>query len=422
MSRILLYRDNYGLVLSVEDNSFTDFSEFVRFINRNKLNVVKYEKNNLYLEVANFKIKIENFQRVIVEPELQEFRKKLSSIYFNKKMTLCRTSHKKTIINSKLLASIALSSVLIASSVHNISFDSTKSDFQIQEEIISEISLLDEFPNHDYLITRLNLNHDDLKKYEEQFELTTSQILNIIADVYDYTQDFDLSTMIENEIKFRSEISGLKSIFPDLSNSDFKDYCYDFGLDYDKISPYISENKSYFENNKMLDDEFAIKLFLYDFTNDLGVVRTHNYDKSQIEELLINEFLKYGVDDPETLTTMLAVFRTETGHGTSNLLFNGNNFGGHKRLIVENDKKVSVNIIYATPEIGVFRFFEVFERIKSQAYDKCLKDGLNVDNMSLEEIMSRIYAPGDETWLKLVKDLKFSVKDDYDSFEKGRSK
>lgn len=103
---------------------------------------------------------------------------------------------------------------------------------------------------------------------------------------------------------------------------------------------------------------------------------THDMDK-----LIEAECMKVGIDE----TTAIAIARLETGHYTSRLFTESNNFGG-----MGNGKRYYT---YETPEDGAEAFVKM---IKSYA-DK---------GMDTPKKMQKTYCPNNEAWADMVEELK----------------
>lgn len=100
-----------------------------------------------------------------------------------------------------------------------------------------------------------------------------------------------------------------------------------------------------------------------------------------MDNLIEAECMKLGIDE----TTAIAIARLETGHYTSRLFTESNNFGG-----MGNGKRYYT---YETPEDGAEAFTKM---IKSYA-DK---------GMDTPKKMQKTYCPNNEAWADMVEELK----------------
>lgn len=420
MARIIISADHSGLVLDSFDNSFSSFQHFLEFLEYNSIKVIKYEKDNLYFEVQNFKVKIESYSKVIYHPELESLKDRIKRIYFNKKMRLEKQKHKKVVITRTALGSVLLGSLLVYS-LNNVNFDFLKQEKALEKMVIEQAVVVE-------ASVPLSSNVDNtylLKMVGKALGLDEVSINYIISsnliDAKSINNVENAREKIAESLVFLNDFKTVTTVLPDLTLSQFQYFCYEFDLDYKYIAKEIVLNKTFF-SEKFVNSEFALKLFMYDYTIGKEIVRTNEYNRDEIEKMLIAEFNKYEITAEEDIATMLAIFRLETSHGESQLCRKANNFGGHKKYRVIDEEIINTPIYYATPEIGIFRFFEVYERIKKQAFKKMKNLQINKDATELEDVLRMVYAPEELDWSDLVKDVKKTVIEDYsfDLLKKGR--
>ena len=103
---------------------------------------------------------------------------------------------------------------------------------------------------------------------------------------------------------------------------------------------------------------------------------THNMD-----EMLYKQCKKYGVDE----VLAISIARLETGHYTSRLFTESNNFGG-----MGNGKRYYT---YKSPEDGAKAFVKMIKAYADKGMDTPKK-------------MQKTYCPNNEAWADMVEELK----------------
>ena len=101
----------------------------------------------------------------------------------------------------------------------------------------------------------------------------------------------------------------------------------------------------------------------------------------EMDKLIEAECMKLGIDEQ----TAIAIARLETGHYTSRLFTESNNFGG-----MGNGKRYYT---YETPEDGAEAFVNMI---------KCYAD----KGMDTPRKMQKTYCPNNEAWADMVEELK----------------
>ena len=124
------------------------------------------------------------------------------------------------------------------------------------------------------------------------------------------------------------------------------------------------------------------------------------------EDLILEMARMYGIEDEDTLLTMIAIFRLETGNGTSELLLEKNNFGG----IRGNDGNF---LAYPSAMSGSQAFVKTIlnrrdERIQAHIYN---------DQQTLAENISSVYCTelvsDDVTWHGQVDGIVTRLKEEH---------
>jgi hypothetical protein len=191
--------------------------------------------------------------------------------------------------------------------------------------------------------------------------------------------------------------------------SNIEEYSEMFFIDEEKALEIIESNKEEVENEYVNEEVGIIRVLASHFHDDTSISKTPIVsDITPLErEKLIIQFAKvHGVSDVDTLATMLAVHRLETGKGTSPACIEKNNFGG---LRARNRKTGKYYVMsFKTPEIGAEAMVRTFLNIKQ----KSLNSKNYKPNSSLEENMNKIYC-GEDTWPSKVTDLKREVISEY---------
>jgi len=156
---------------------------------------------------------------------------------------------------------------------------------------------------------------------------------------------------------------------------------------------------------------------LFSYSNNNGILSVYTNDKEiredmnqQEKEEKIIEFCNNLSLCDDDISLILAVFREETGNGTSYRCINDNNYGGI-RIYGEEGCNGEYGM-YSTPEFGAYRHVKcIFNKLKN------IRGNGNND---LESVVyefaynyNRDYA---STYSSKILNWIYSVRDDYDSF------
>lgn len=148
----------------------------------------------------------------------------------------------------------------------------------------------------------------------------------------------------------------------------------------------------------------AVATVYWDKKDDWGLDQTptvENLSKQEREQIIVDMAVLHGMDDEETLATILAIHRLETGHGTSNLCVYQNNQGG----IVSNGSFLS----YPTTVAGA----ESFVRTVKNRRNTLMGEGTYNYNNTLAENIKDYYCteemPGAGPWDDEVDNIKMSI-------------
>lgn len=180
-----------------------------------------------------------------------------------------------------------------------------------------------------------------------------------------------------------------------------------FFLDYNTVLASIRENHDKIAYESMTEEAGIIEVISEAYYNDDTIDKTPIVSDltSQDREGLLLEFAKaYGISEEDTLATILAIYRLETGRGTSEACIQYNNYGG----LMTSKNGNNVLRKFKTAEIGaisqIATFFNILEKSKKrESYDP---------NRPMEENLFPIYCP-EESWVEKVRKIKLEVYEDY---------
>lgn len=188
-----------------------------------------------------------------------------------------------------------------------------------------------------------------------------------------------------------------------------KEYSSMFFIEYDKALNIIKENEAIIKTEYQNQEVGIIRVLAEEFYNN------NNIDKSPIvsdistlerEKLLIKFANVHGITSTDTLATMIAIYRLETGNGTSDACIYKNNFGGLRAMDEESGSYYVMS--FKTKEIGAEAFVKTFINIRNISIDSKHYN----PNRSLEQNMNRIYC-GESSWANKISELKNEVINEY---------
>lgn len=218
-----------------------------------------------------------------------------------------------------------------------------------------------------------------------------------------YTRDFSKELAIYQSLQQMAE----QKQEDEFDNLIYK-YSTIFGLNYDEVYLLVKE-----QEDEVKSDYINVELGV--LTIITGIYKENKtIDKSPIksdisteerEQLLLKYASIYGLNDVDTIATLLAVYRLETGRGTSNACVKKNNFGGLRA----QGKNGYYILSYRSPEIGAIAMVRTFVSIMN----KSINSKYYNPNKSLEHNMNRIYCGAPE-WAVQVGIIKKEVLKDYD--------
>lgn len=343
----------------------------------------KYITDLLNVEIRNFKILdnllvvktnddlivIKDYLQINHDRVFKNFNKKLSSFNLkklaNKNLTLERdTHHKKANITTKVLCYAALTGVLMLP---------------------------------------LSLNASD--HYNNEINKNTESIVGtlILEPKLSAQPEVIEQEIVIEEVKVDPEEEYFKTKVKEYSDMYF--------IDYNRALALIEENKDSIENDYTNEEVGIIRIFAEEFYNNSNTdksVEVSDISSLEREKLLLSFAKVHGIDDIDTVATILAIHRLETGNGKSEACINKNNFGG---LRAKGNNGYYV-MSFKTPEIGAEAMINSFIKIQNRAMKKSNYN----PNRPLEQNINSIYC-GESSWPGKVKELKNEVINDYNLSE-----
>ena len=138
----------------------------------------------------------------------------------------------------------------------------------------------------------------------------------------------------------------------------------------------------------------------YDLDKQTPIISDKTPEQREQDLIDVARYI-YGIEDTNLLNCIIAIHRTETGHGTENLTIQKNNLGGNLSP-AKGDPDTAVINTYKTNEIGAESMIRNFLII----YDKCLyNEECNVLD-SIPVFMSKVYCTHTlKEWALLVTEL-----------------
>lgn len=223
----------------------------------------------------------------------------------------------------------------------------------------------------------------------------------------------EIMTPKESFISAELEIEPTSVVSRSLSSEEIQfmnvvqEYSRVYSLDYDTALKVIRENQQRIENESITEEAGIIQVLAETYSNDDSIDKKpiiENIPSSTREALLLEYAGAYGISDEDTLATILAIYRLETGRGTSDALMKYNNYGG----LMYSRNGESVLCRFQTAEIGaaaqIKTFFDILEKSKN-------RDSYH-PNKPLEENLYPVYCP-EESWVGKIKEMKKEVYSDY---------
>ena len=181
-------------------------------------------------------------------------------------------------------------------------------------------------------------------------------------------------------------------------------YC---NISYDDAVSILSNNYSSFSDYNSLEDYIMSGLF--DGASDLGMLSSYcteglikkDMSRDEMESIMIDMCDVMGMSDDD-IKIVLAIFRWETGHGTSGLCVNCNNYGG-----IKIGNKFG---IYQTPEFGMYKAIKCVRWHIKTSRDK----GYTDINSIVSDMSYRYCYDTAHEWANKINSMIYSIDEYYD--------
>ena len=337
---------------------------------------IRNSSNLLFVKTNDDLVVIENYQQLNHDKVFKSFNEKVLNYTISKKIgnkniaLQKKSNHKRAVINKKVIGIVLVVGMFVMSS-GSLAGDNEYTSTTVTNKQFSKAQ------------------ESDLSAETEMRDQEIHEHIEIQKKA------------MENTPKISPEEEYYQSKIKEYSNMYF--------IDYNRALEVIEEHKEEIKNGYVNQEVGIIRVLANEFTNDSGIdkmiVRS---DISALErEKSILKFAKvHEIKDVNTLATMLAVYRLETGNGTSPACVDQNNYGG---LRARDSKTGNYYILsFKTSEIGAEAFVNSFLKIKRMTQSS---RGYN-PNLSLEANMNHIYC-GEASWTVKVGELKAEVINDY---------
>ncbi len=306
-------------------------------------------------------------------------KKRLFKILSNN-VNLIKNKNKQIINNDlfKLIASSTLSLGILGS----ISYiNSKREEQQLKTQLDSVARLSSELD-----ISLIKSDSNDTLYIDIQKQIAHFQKQQVI-------QNLTKQTISERKVKLTNQTG--------IDNSVIREYADMYFMNYDTVKAIYNDNYNEIINSDNSELSLLLKVKDAFYSND-------SIDKTSIitnlspeeKEAYIIKIAKevYKVEDEDTYALLLAIYRLETGHGTSKRCVQDNNPGGVR--------EGTEFLTFKTFEIGV----ECFVRNTLKVRDLALADDSNLENVVYS--MQPIYCPGEIAWAIEVESIKNSILDD----------
>ncbi len=436
MKKIIYLKEDDGKILYMEQCGETIQEAYItKFkINSKIVNLRIEEQRILTLLDSKTLIIVDNIE-MLKNPVLKNLKNDIQTEIFVRvckrvakktKLSLNRVSQsKRLVVTSALAATFMLTSFSVSDRKDSSAavFNDDVSIGQMgssQIDITSSLSESKETSNKRFisdgtsietLENRMNFLNGNLYVVEENSseENRTEDILNEYFDqVYVEVNDSSVYQKL-NGIETPETIEEKDLVQENETEEDtiIKKYADMYFIDYEDAKRFVEEELE--EINEKETFELGVINCLknhhwYDDTLNIDKTPIISEKTKEEKETIMLEFANiYGIYDEDTLATLIAINRWETGLGTSEVYINYNNCGG----VMESGKFIR----YKTFEIGAEAFVRTFLNIKNSVLEKAsnYEYGFN-PSYTLEGNMVGVYNGGpsaeQESWLGGVKEQK----------------
>ena len=354
----------------VIDSKSYNAEERIKNLLNIKIDNLKYIDNLLFVKTNDDLVVIENYSQLNHDKVFKSFNKQASTFTINKNLlnkniTLQKKSnHKRAIINPKALCAAAIVGILILSPSLIIESDNNNNMVPSSKAIVEQQPILN-----------IGINDND-------------NILDIARKAS------PKPTISPDEEYFQKKI---------------EEYSTMYSIDYDHALELFKENEEKIKTEYVNQEVGIIRVLAEELLNDSKINKKPEVSKiTPLErEKLLLQFAKiHEIKDSDTLATMLAIYRLETGNGTSPACIHKNNFGGLRARNSETGEYYVLS--FKTPQIGAEAMVSNFLRMKQIARNNKHYS----PSRSLELNMNYIYC-GERSWPIKVQELKEEVIIDY---------
>lgn len=386
--RIIIGRNNKDYYYSIRERlnetwiviESKDYNaeESIRDLLNIEIETLKYFNNLLFVKTNDDLVVVENYSQLNHDKVFKSFnervkKKLINTNLMNKQKALQKKSnHKKAIISSKVICMTAIISAILLSSSLTIEGDGNIGMTPIATKQWTGIKQKD-----GPYIKAPNIVANPILSI-----LTTSRKVPVIPKTNPEEEYF------QNKIK---EYSGM------------------YNIDEKRALQLIVENEEKIKTEYVNQEVGIIRVFALEMLNDPNISKEPEVsDVSALErEKLLLQFAKiHEITDADTLATMIAIHRLETGNGSSDACIYQNNFGGLRYRNSQTGKYYVLS--FKTPQIGAEAFVSNFLKMKEAANNSKYYN----PSRSLEVNMNHIYC-GEGSWPTKVQELKQEVINEY---------
>ena len=264
--------------------------------------------------------------------------------------------------------------------------------------------------SNDYIDTTTSSNEDIVSTTS-----STEPIFTTSTETTTVTTTKIIETTVPTTVNPYSDILFLNDIDSNISLEEINNYIIKYSsyskYSYDEAVDIIYNNLDNVNNYSSLKGYILCTLFdsansdgLLSSTCSSSIVENRDMDLQQKEEIMLDMCDSLSLSNTDK-TIVLAIFRHETGNGTSSRCVNDNNYGGIK--VGESFG------VYQTPEYGIYKAIMCID-----GHIERNKEKLGTDDMySIVSGMSYSYCPGTASdWTNKVISFCNTVSYDYNNF------
>lgn len=435
MKKIIYLKEDDGKILYMEQCGETIKQAYItKFKINSKIVNLRIEKQRILTLLDSKTLIIVDNIEMLKNPVLKNLKNDIQTEIFVRvcisiakktKLSLNKVSQsKKLVVTSALAATFMLTSFSVSDRIES-SATVFSDDVSIEQMESSQIDMtnsvaeLKETSNKRFisdetsigiLENRMNFLNGNLYVVEENSEENSVEdILGEYFDqVYAEVSDSNVYQALDGiEIPETIEEKDLVQENETEEEIIIKKYADMYFIDYEVAKRFVEEELE--EINEKETFELGVINCLknhhwYDDTLNIDKTPIISEKTKEEKETIMLEFANiYGIYDEDTLATLIAINRWETGLGTSEVYINYNNCGG----VMESGKFIR----YKTFEIGAEAFVRTFLNIKNSVLEKAsnYEYGFN-PSYTLEGNMVGVYNGGpaleQESWLGGVKEQK----------------